>query len=271
MQGSIDTALSLVAAGNAFLRGEDVTGFWPDAQGFTYTKTCEFRAPPDDGGEDFPLVAEDPHAWFASLKPWCKGLRLHNSPSLIQPGQLAGITERESVAFVGGGPRWLVEAVGDGRCELWESFQSIGDQNDPQQKMWLTTWIRQGEDAPFDAAAIRLETAIAELSAVLPEIAAFARREQLDNFAELFETAMGLLDGQTEGNLAFSGDLMRYGHTDQRLAAIYAAVGHAWVFGGMGSWNDLGGVPDPYEELSERLFRALCDVVCGIATATYCG
>lgn len=269
MQGNIDAALSLVAAGNAFLRGEDVAGFWPDAGGFTYTATCEFQTPPAEGGDEFVLVAEDPLAWFASLKPWCRGLRLHTSASRIQPGQLAGITERESVAFIGGGPRWIVEAVGAHRSELWESFQSLGDEADPQQKMWLTTWILQDVVAPLDAEAISLDAAAPTLAGVLPEIAGFARREQLDNFADLFEEAIRLLDGHVDDNLAFSGDLMRYGHVDQHLAATYAAVGHAWVFGGMGSWNDLGGVPDPYEELSERLFRALCDVVCGVANATF--
>jgi len=271
MQGPIDAALGLVAAGNAFLQGRDVSGFWPDAQTFIYTKACEFRTPPDNGQTDFPLLAADPLDWFASLKPWCRGLRLHNSPALLQPGQLPGLSERMSVAFVGGGPRWLVEAVGDGRSELWESFQRFGDREDPQQKIWLTTWIRQGEHPPFDAEAIRLEEAVRDFRVVLPEIAGFARLHALDNFAELFERSLRILEGEPLMGVADDADLNRYGHAGEDALRAYAAVGPAWVFGGMGSWNDLGGVPEPYEELSERLFRALCDVVCGVATATYRG
>ena len=32
MQGFIENALTLTAVGNSFLRGEDVSGFWPDGR-----------------------------------------------------------------------------------------------------------------------------------------------------------------------------------------------------------------------------------------------
>ncbi|GAB3914442.1 hypothetical protein GCM10011575_44990 [Microlunatus endophyticus] len=48
-----------------------------------------------------------------------------------------------------------------------------------------------------------------------------------------------------------------------------AAGSRAWVFGGMGSWNDLGfpdeGVEQDYEQLSSTLFAA---VLTAITTAT---
>jgi hypothetical protein len=46
----------------------------------------------------------------------------------------------------------------------------------------------------------------------------------------------------------------------------------AWVFGGMGSWNDLGSEGDDqklYERLSDRLFRAVNEAIEAAATSTF--
>ena len=79
MQGPIENALMLVAAGNAQLAGRDITGFWPDAPTFKFLKRCEFRLPPASGNDkdDFPLVAADPMDWFDLQQANCGGYRLH--------------------------------------------------------------------------------------------------------------------------------------------------------------------------------------------------
>ena len=43
MQGPIENALMLVAAGNAWLAGKDIGAFWPEADTFRYVGLCEFR------------------------------------------------------------------------------------------------------------------------------------------------------------------------------------------------------------------------------------
>jgi hypothetical protein len=63
-------------------------------------------------------------------------------------------------------------------------------------------------------------------------------------------------------------ELVRYTGFNQRQLSILRAIKHAWVFGGMGSWNDTGG-GERYEELSERLFKALNDTICGLANSTF--
>ena len=120
MQGDINNALMLTAAGNRFLAGRYIAGFWPDAQTFTFLKACEFRVP--DDSEEGALRAADPMAWFASLRPWAKGLRLHHMTRPLEANQMPGIAPRMLVAFVGGGPRWMIEAAGATTSELWQGF-----------------------------------------------------------------------------------------------------------------------------------------------------
>lgn len=61
---------------------------------------------------------------------------------------------------------------------------------------------------------------------------------------------------------------------DERARRLLTAVQTAWVFGGMGSWNDTGpdeALAPEYERTSETLFRALEAAMPAIANSTYRG
>jgi hypothetical protein len=268
MQGPIENALMMVCAGNAFLRGADIEGFWPDALTFKFMKTCEFRVPPQVDGDDYPLVAGDPMAWFDSLKPWARGLRLHYGERPLEPGQMPGIAQRMMVGFVGGGPRWLVEVVGPENSEVWEGFDRLGDRNDPQKHIWEKTYIRVGTATPDQVSPVSLETGLAALRGVLPEIEAYARDEKLDGFADCFARALGALDGPAPESNDYFDSFRRYTGAGESQIRALSAVMDAWVFGGMGSWNDTGG-GERYDSLSERLFESLCDTISGIGNSTF--
>lgn len=268
MQGPIEQALSLTMAGNAFLSGRDIGRFWPEAQTFRFTKTCEFRRSPAKAGDDYPLVAGDPLLWFATLKGK-RGLRLHNATRELEKGQMPGIAPRMLVGFVGGGPRWLIEVVGAASSEVWEGFDRLGDRKDPEQKIWTTTYIREGEVQPSQVQAETLEAALADFRGVLPEIEAYARDEKLDGFADCFARALAALDGPRPRGEYFD-TFARFTGADDRQLKVLAAVMDAWVFGGMGSWNDTGG-GELYDRLSERLFTSICETICGLGNSSFRG
>src|SRR6185295_13587776 len=116
MQGPIAQALALTCVGNAFLCGEDVSGFWPAASVFRFSKSCDFR---ELAGDHDTLIAADPLAWFETLRG-ARGLLLHTAPRPRGAQQTIPINERESAGFVGGGPAWIVEVVGAGQSTLWQ-------------------------------------------------------------------------------------------------------------------------------------------------------
>src|SRR5262245_28631831 len=103
-----------------------------------FSKSCDFRVVDEKSDRQ---IAADPLAWFETLRGACKGLRLHNMPRPRGPGQTIPVEERMMVGFVGGGPAWLIEAVGEGRSQIWQGYDRLGDRNDPDRKIWLNTYL----------------------------------------------------------------------------------------------------------------------------------
>jgi hypothetical protein len=181
---------------------------------------------------------------------------------------MPGISPRMLVAFVGGGPRWVIEAVGQTTAEMWEGFDKLGDRNAPDRKIWSTTYVLLGETRPDALETVAFDAAVSRLRDVLPRIEAFARKETYDPFADCFARALTALDGGP-GSFDADDDFTRYAGMLPGQQRVRLAIGHAWVFGGMGSWNDIGGTGPEYEQLSEELFTALNDAICGLANSTF--
>jgi hypothetical protein len=270
MQGFTENALMLVAAGNAFMAGRDMSGFWPDAPTFKFMKLCEFRLPPASGNDadEYPLVASDPMEFFQLQKANFGGYRLRHTIRKRGPNQQTDTPDRMLAGFVGGGPRFLIEAVGQFNSELWEGFHRLGDRNDPERRIWLCTHIMQGMVPVKDAQPVGLSEALSDLRVALPEIEAYAREQKYDNFADCFARAREALDGKPDTDAEWVEGLVRYTGFDERRLGVLQAINHAWVFGGMGSWNDTGG-GERYDEVSERLYNALNDCIAGLANSTY--
>lgn len=273
MQGHVAQALALTCVCNAVLRGRDASDFWPSADVFKYTRLCEFR---DVSGGGDVLVAADPLAWFATLGGNCRGLRLHNTPRPRGPQQSIPIKERESVGFVGGGPAWLIEAVGETASVLWQGFDRLGDRDDPEQKIWLTAYLRTGESPSLDATVVSLPLMAAELDAALADAEALAVEMKHDmpelGWDAVFGEARAALKADNPTPPYYALDAFADLSLEQRR--LWSCVVTGWVFGGMGSWNDMAqdtANAADYERVSERLFRALCDGVCALANSTYSG
>jgi hypothetical protein len=272
MQTSILQALALTMVGNASLRGWDVAGFWPDAALFRYSRTCDFRRLEGDADLE---IASDPMAWFATLKGSSSGLRLHNAIRERGPGQSLPAPDRMLVGFVGGGPAWIIEAVGAKSSKLWQGHDRIGDAKDRERKIWLHTYLLQGETAAQEFSRASLKQTEATLTPILADIEALAVKIEAERFAAEFRRARRALEGNDDRALAPYADFTRWAEFGLEQRRLLQALLSAWVFGGMGSWNDTGPRADElkpdYERLSEALFQALCDGVCALANSSYAG
>lgn len=265
MQVAILEALTLTVVGNAAVRGKDVGGFWPQASIFRYTQACEFLARDDQG--ETREIATDPNLWLAAQAELCRGFRLHNLPSQREPGRLGHIEERMLVGFVGGGPRWVIEAVGGERSQLWEGAQRLVER-DPAGKIWAHAYFLIGETEPQSVPGATVAEAADDLRTILREAEVLARRLDAENFAACFADALSALDGKAGPDR----DLARYADLAPEALALLAAVSSAWVFGGMGSWNDIGApeaLQGDYERVSEGLFVALCRSISAAANSSF--
>jgi hypothetical protein len=92
----------------------------------------------------------------------------------------------------------------------------------------------------------------------LTEVHAYASRIDAKSFTGRFAKAMMALDCELD-SAGYHRDLSPVPLPDAS-AAILNAAQHAWVFGGMGSWNDIcfdGEESNAYEQVSEQLYQAL--------------
>ncbi len=268
MQTNILRSFALVAVGNAALGGKDVSAFAHSAL-HKFNKQIEFVIP---NVAEHTQVAPDPVAWFAKLRELgCRGLRLHNAPMQQREG-IGPQSERMLVGMVGGGPRWLIETVMPSRCEVWEGYDRLGDRNDPEQRIWLSAYLMLGETERQDDADRDVAAARADVAAALADIEAFARDLPGAPFAESFAAARATLNGAASSYPAL--DFLSLTDLSFEAIQLISSAAEAWVFGAMGSWNDLG-VDDAhrsrYEQTSEALFNALQRAVIATANSSYRG
>jgi hypothetical protein len=131
----------------------------------------------------------------------------------------------------------------------------------PERKIWQVTYGRVARDQPLMVApSTDLDVLKKSLARNLSEIAAFAGRQKLDGFARAFEKGLECLESATPSLGLFHADMSSAAILPLPAQQLLAATQAAWVFGGMGSWNDVGFEGQSqadYERLSEELYGLL--------------
>jgi hypothetical protein len=261
MQGTIAQIVALTAYGNYFLQGvagSRLKEFSLASGSFQFCEFVKFTDLKLDASqrEELPY-AESPPEWFKELKAeGMRGVRMmYGSSGRNEPA------DRMLVGFVGGGGRWLVEVYGDERSEYWESRWQLGDRSRKDRKIWRVTYVRILKTKPAesnpneDPEALKLE-----LKNVLKEIAEFSRSQKLDNFTDAFNAGLAKLDSKTPLESTYLKDIAPDEFLPLSAKQLLGVAETAWVFGGMGSWNDMGfegQTQTQYEKVSEKLYQLL--------------
>lgn|GEM_PF-222592 len=266
MQGSIAQIVALTTYGNAFLvgaPGADLSAFFPTNSTFTFCEHVRFVDLGRMAGKANEVpYADDPPTWLAQLKrDKTRGLRMVYGPTDEKQLRERKVTDRMLVAFVGGGGRWLIEAISDRGSDYWEGRWEVGDRERKDQRIWRVTYGRVAMSQPFaDLPTIDLSTLSNELAVNLKAIANFARKHDLNGFADAFDAGLAQLSSNAPLAGVYHKDLAPHQAVTLPAARLLGAAQAAWVFGGMGSWNDLGFKGDEqahYGQLSEELYRLL--------------
>ncbi|PWK89804.1 hypothetical protein [Fulvimonas soli] len=274
MQGTIAQLAALVVHGNGFLAGavDDAAPFPPSTMNF-----CEFvrfvDARRGAAGWEETAFAPDPLAWLHRLREnGTHALRLMHAPTDGTAVDGGKIPDRMLAGFVGGGGLWHLEALGETGADHWQGRWKVGDRNHPDRKVWQVTYGRVARNQPIAGLPpIDLEALKRTLAGSLSATAAFARERKLDGFAGAFENALDRLDSPVPARELFHADLCEAPWLPLPASQLLAAAQPAWVFGGMGSWNDLGfeeGLQATYERLSEALYDGLNRAIVAAANAS---
>lgn len=269
MQTTISQAAALVIFGNDVLRGHARSDFWPAATVFRFCNTVRFVALSGAPAKPIEtLHAEDPIQWISRLKDaGTTGLRIHN----VGRGD-PRINDRMSVGFVGGGPRWLIETRQAHASDVWEARWQVMNREDPERKIWEVTYFRTDHGrSPIALQAPNLRAMRHDLAATLSRLEAFATRQKLEEFAISFRKASTILSSDQPLSGTHHSDLAPTAAVPLEAKQLLGAVQAAWVFGGMGSWNDLGFAADDQQEyltLSDELFTRLNQSTVGAVNAS---
>jgi len=176
------------------------------------------------------------------------------------------------VGFVGGGGRWLIEARHAKESDLWEARWRVENKEDPKQKIWDVAYFRVDQSrAHLPYSRENLTALKRKLDLVLTRIGTFAAAHNLDSFAKAFHSASDALHSDKPLSPTYHSDLAPTSNISIEAKQLLAASQFAWVFGGMGSWNDMGfegQEQQEYVQISDDLFALLNQAVCAAVNSS---
>ena len=261
MHGELAQVIALAAHGSAWLAG--LTGGPPPRlensnSTFQYVRRVRFEL--RRSSLRAVTGASDVGAWLEEAREreidriWL---------SIPEPGVATSahdVPERMLVAFAGAGEWFLVGTSRDEQRELWRASWAVGDKDAPDQRIWDVEYrgdLLAGAGVPsrpdVSASSQRLMRA-------LEEVEVFARGERLHEWADWFADSRQLAEAE-DPQPPYHADMLPGVGFAPPARRLLAVATRAWVFGGMGSWNDLGfearAREDEYNRLSATLYSAV--------------
>jgi hypothetical protein len=273
MNGPIAQIVALTCHANAFLRDMSVPEFFPDNSTCKFCDWVKFVSVSKTlfGKSRETLVAQNPNEWFQNLKSSGTLVVRLSCTSQNKPG----ISDRMSAAFVGGAGTWAMETVRErGKPSFWLSRWQVWNQKAPERRIWRVDYVRVSEAASAESHNADLELTQERFRSALSEIHGFSEKQGSDGFTACFARAIETLDSHGEKRHGYHKDLFVKGVAPQLAEALLDAAQSAWVFGGMGSWNDLGfeGADQiEYKRVSQQLFAVLNETIRLAANASCAG
>jgi hypothetical protein len=254
-----DQIITLTCQGNAFLRGLLKGNVFPEAWVYQFCAFVRFY----DGDR---RLADDPDAWFECLKAQgVTGLVVGWEPS----GD-SNAPDHQLAAFANGGGQLSIGARRpDGFSDYWAGQWQVGDRQAPDRRIWRVTYQKVGQGPTALERFRRLHDVARDLAAALHAIRAFSQTlSYATAFTDCFERALATLEGRGV-EAASRYDMSVPGLLPPTAERMLRAASHAWVFGGMGSWNDM--LPDDsegYNRVSASLYAVLQEAITTAASSS---
>ena len=257
MSKDIARNVALVTYGNLFLQERD-NEF--DIEKLV-TDNCyrlDFVEAPIEGIEgSSKVLASGANKWYKYLNDQdAKRLKLH-----YQTSTQSEIPDHISTAFVGGGSHWFIEVQfeKDSDVYLCDWIPPIDSGVDTRKTHYVrfASAINHLNDSSPSVTDSRVQ-----LQTILKKLAKFAGRfEHSKHWVRNFENPLSTLH---EFEPIIPDEFLPAGIYQKDAHQLIIAAFESWVFGGMGSWNDMaftGTDQERYELLSENLYSNLCNAI----------
>ncbi|MBS1599056.1 MAG: hypothetical protein JST75_12600 [Bacteroidetes bacterium] len=262
MTGILAQVISLTSYGNEYLHtGKLSSDFYLTNSTFQFCNTVDFR--------DFKeastffkkrekIVANNPYDWLHWLKSKnCKKISLIYQYSVdpkLKP-------EHELAGMVGGGGDWIIQTIHDDYANYWWNYWTAGNQNAKDRKIWSVKYIKSHKKQIISRVQIDISKQRSLLQASLQEVTEFAYSKNLTSWGDVFRKSQDVLTEELPGHAYYHQDLIvRENYSLDARQLLFAAAA-AFVFGGMGSWNDMWFEKQEdnqkYNDISARLYHEI--------------
>jgi hypothetical protein len=149
--------------------------------------------------------------------------------------------------------------------DVWGASWEVGNRNAPDQRIWRVRYSLLAESVtlvlPTHPSPAEI---VPPLRQALSDIFAFCEQHHVDSFGNYFRKAIECLSAADPFALVYHKDLAPEELLSLPAQRVLAACQAAWVFGGMGSWNDMafeGQEQDRYKKVSDALLSLVNEAI----------
>ena len=250
MLGEVYLNITLCCWGNYYLRNTENIDFFPAHKAFSVCYSvgylCTEQIPSNKTKEN--LLSENPNQWIEQLRlQKCLCLKFHYFEKkwlgLFRP------------PLIGGDGTWTLETQHSQYSDYWvaeyisrESTYEISRQPWTKNKLWRVQYHKvDAKKNKSKTKKINLDEHLQHFEKLLKELIQFTGRVGLDNFQKIFQRAFDCLKSDRPLTIGKCEEILPPGIRNLQAERLLAACYTAWVFGGMGSWNDVN-----FESTSRR-------------------
>jgi len=268
MQTELAQIISLTSYGNEFINtGELPINYFLNNNIFQFCNLVDFR----DFKKSFLstkmkeiVSASNPLEWFILLKnEGCTKLRLYYRPSTDRTYG----PEYNLAGLAGGAGTWLIETIHSNYSYFWQKKWQVTKRDATDRKIWSVNYSRILEKQKTINGQLDINQIRVHFENTIKELIDFCSKQNLKIWLETFDKAYKILSSETPNKEYYNQEWIvtkNYSLTAQQL--LFAAD-TAWVFGGMGWWNDMGFkdklINDKYLQLSDDLYEMLLQSIVG--------
>jgi hypothetical protein len=259
MTGILAQTITLTSYGNEYLENGKLLDFYPKNSSFGACHSVVFK---EINTKDFffknteIFCAENPLEWFELLKKeGCKKLRLFYQSEKEDNHKLAG--------FVSGSGNVFIECVYENYSDFWNNNWNHDENLD--EKPWKVFYEKVVSKQPTRNQQDNLVAIRIKLKRILEEITEFAVKETTGNWGDIFEKSKNILESDKPESESYHNDLIVRNNYELENRQLLMSADKSFVFGGMGSWNDMWfeneETEKKYNELSTELYGMIIKTI----------
>jgi hypothetical protein len=266
MQTELAQIISLTSYGNEFIKsGQLPSNYFPNNTIFQHCNTVDFR----DFKKSFffskqkeSVSAKNPLDWFQLLKKEnCIQLKLYYKKA--DKNEFG--PEYNLAGFAGGAGTWLIETNFGKYSHYWQKRWQVTDKDAVDNKIWGVNYARTVENFDPTNQQLDIQEMKSKFTKTIKELINFCIQQDLKSWLETFEKADKILIDQTPNKLYYHQDLVVTKNYTLPAQQLLFGAATAWVFGGMGWWNDMGfddkEVQEKYLRLSEQVYEQIIQAI----------